>query len=68
MLVGASLDMSRRLFCLVAAVDSADLVVYSSPAMVDSSFVRSFLACFMRVLMVLEEARAPPYIFAKIIY
>ena len=33
--------------------------------MVDSSFVRSFLACFMRVLVVLEEARAPPDMFGK---
>ncbi len=37
----------------------------STPAVVDSSFVRSFLACFMRVLVVLEEARAPPDMFGK---
>ena len=44
----------------------AGRVEYSTPAVVDPSFVCSFLACFMRVLVVLEEARAaPPDMFGK---
>ena len=43
----------------------AGRVEYSTLAVVDSSFVRSFFACFMRVLVVLEEARAPTDMFGK---